>query len=136
LDKFLGGQTARVLERAMDGAALRHKVIANNIANVNTPNFKRSDVQFETLLARSLQDGMPLTTTHPKHLALTSGDPAAVQPRIVTDRSISMRNDGNNVDIDVENARMLENNVYFEAVARQATAIFERLRTAIKGGGS
>lgn len=134
LEKLLNARTIRMLERAMDGAALRQKVIANNIANVNTPDFKRSDVQFESILARNLPDGARMAATHPCHLPLASGEPGNVRPRLVADRTTSMRNDGNNVDIDAEMAKMVKNYLYFEAVTRQAAAFFERLRTAIRGG--
>ncbi|MGI5839079.1 MAG: flagellar basal body rod protein FlgB [bacterium] len=134
LGKIFNAPSLKILERAMDGSSLRHKVIANNIANVNTPDYKRSDVQFGTHLMRSLQEGAQLALTHPRHQSPADDGAGRRQPRIVIDRTLSMRNDGNNVDIDVEMSKMVENSLYYEAVARQASAFFERLRIAIRGG--
>lgn len=55
LDQIMNAPTINYTSRGMSAASLRHEVISNNIANVNTPNFKRSGVIFEDLLAKELQ---------------------------------------------------------------------------------
>lgn len=110
---------ADVLQRALGAAQLRQNVIAHNIANVNTPGFKRSHVEFEEALAKALEEGR---------------DAKSVQPAVIQETDTSLRPDGNNVDIEVENAEMAENQVYYSALARQLSDHFSRLRTAIRGG--
>lgn len=63
----LFSRTITMLEQGLDYAALREKVIANNIANVDTPNYKAKDVRFRTELDRALQP-LEAKRTHPKHL--------------------------------------------------------------------
>ena len=121
-----------VLERALSGAALRHKVISNNIANVNTPGFKRSDVSFEETLTEAMREPRPaLSKTHPLHFSgLQTG---IFSPLIATDNSTSMRTDENNVDIDVEMANLAKNNIYYDAAAQQLSKYYANLLSAIKG---
>ena len=56
LDRITSSPVVSVLQNAMGAATLRQKVISNNIANVNTPNFKKSEVMFEDLLSQELDD--------------------------------------------------------------------------------
>ncbi len=75
-----------ILPRLVEATNLRHRVLAMNVANVNTPGFKRLDVQFEGELERHLREG--------------GGKPADVRPRVVEGGGGAPRADGNNVDID------------------------------------
>lgn len=125
----------QVLERALAASALRHKVIANNIANVNTPGFKKSRVRFEDELQQALDGSrIPLAATDPRHLP---GRHAASipTPQTVPVTGTTMRRDGNNVDIDQEMALMAENNIYYSALAQQMANYFSGIKTAINGGG-
>ena len=74
------GQTVGMLKNAMDGAGTAHSVIANNIANVNTPNFHRSDVSFKDALratdaVSADPDDFELTTASGRHLGAAAADP-------------------------------------------------------------
>ncbi len=112
---------------------MRHKVIADNIANVNTPGFKKSDVVFEEKLAEAMSGRKAtLTRTHARHLPGRQGD--AFAPSIVTDTRTSLRTDGNNVDIDAEMANLAKNTIYYNAVAQKLGSYFSNLKAAIKGG--
>ena len=67
------GKTVDLLHRAMDVATLRRQVIANNIANSEVPNFKRSTVNFESSLKKALESEqeepvLPMATTDPRHI--------------------------------------------------------------------
>lgn len=90
------------ISRALDASALRQNVIANNIANVDTPNYKRSEVRFEQFLQQELDAYKTSFTgrrTDPRHLFIgRSGQP--VLPQIHVDQRTSMNNNNNNVDID------------------------------------
>ena len=97
----------QVMERAIDAEALRRKVIANNIANVDVPHFKRSEVNFESELKRAMEcknDNLPHgKMTDPRHIPFhIDQDINSVKPRINLDYSTTARNDGNNVDIEKE----------------------------------
>ena len=92
----------------MDVAALRQNVIANNIANADTPNFKRSDVNFESQLKRALDSEkvtppFPQYITNPRHIPFDKPmDWRQVRPRRVLDYLTEAKNNGNNVDIEQE----------------------------------
>jgi flagellar basal-body rod protein FlgB len=107
-----------VLARLLDASALRHRVIANNVANINTPNFKRLDVSFEEDLTKAMAN---------------KTSPFEVQPKIVEDNQSPPRADGNTVDIDREMNALLRNSVLFESAAQILSSRISSLRTAIKG---
>jgi flagellar basal-body rod protein FlgB len=132
------GQTIGMLENALSGANDAHGAIANNIANVATPNFQRSDVSFKEALARSeATSGDPnvfaLITNDPRQIAI--GGPAAGEPFAVTttvDDSQQMRVDGSNVDIDQEMAKLSLNSSYAQTMAQLTTNSFTRVKDAIQ----
>ena len=75
LEQIINSSNFNYLSRGLEAANLRHEVISNNIANVNTPNFKRSAVNFEDLLAKELhldEDSghMALVRTNDRHMPL------------------------------------------------------------------
>jgi flagellar basal-body rod protein FlgB len=117
--------TYKALNAALGAAGQRHEVIANNIANVNTPGFKRSDVQFQDALAAAV-DG-----------ADSSGNSSALdsfKPAVAQDQTTSMRADGNNVDVDVEMANLAENNVQYNALVQLAAKKLKSLEYVISDG--
>lgn len=123
-----------LLERSMNAASLRQMVISNNIANAETPNFKRSEVVFEKLLHKEMQGKyIPMVRTHHQHLPIrrTGND---VEPKVVLDKAnMTMNNNGNNVDIDTEMALLAHNQLHYNLLAQQTTHEFQLLRTAIGG---
>jgi flagellar basal-body rod protein FlgB len=131
--------TFQLLETALRAAQLRQAVYANNIANMDTPGFKRSDVQFESLLQEALQSAPDAQST-----AETAGSSLptgwnwsaalAVQPVVTTDNATAVDNNGNNVDVDAEMARLAENQVRYNALLQDVKSRFDRLRSAIEGG--
>jgi flagellar basal-body rod protein FlgB len=131
---ILSSPPEMVLETALSAASMRHKVLSNNIANVNTPGFKRSDVLFEDKLAAALeQSSAQLTQTNEMHMP---GSQMEFMPAIVTENNTSVRSDGNNVDIDSEMANVAENDLYYQSVATVLTKYFSMLSSAIKEGKS
>jgi flagellar basal-body rod protein FlgB len=108
------------LQDAMSGAALRQQVLANNIANANTPNFKRSDVDFQGVLAQAFANNPT-----PQSLSQIS-----FQPDIQSTGG-SMQVDGNNVDIDTEMSDLSENTLDSQAMSSVMTTRLMILRTAI-----
>ncbi|MFC2740194.1 MAG: flagellar basal body rod protein FlgB [Selenomonas sp.] len=135
LEQIVGGKALDVMQRGMGAANLRQEVISHNIANVNTPNFKKSDVIFEDLLAKELDldatGRLKIVRTHDRHMPIAFRGRAAA--KVELDPSSSMRYDKNNVDIDVEMASLAKNSLYFNALARQVGAEFSRMRTVVAG---
>ena len=124
-----------LLEKALAGSSLRHKVITNNIANINTPGYKKMEVSFEEELAAAAdasEGRQTMVHTHPNHLLPGS---ANSQPnRIRTIDITSLRTDGNNVDIDAEMAAMTKNNIFYNTVAQRIGGYYNNIKLAIKGG--
>ncbi|MBP2650205.1 MAG: flgB [Firmicutes bacterium] len=130
---ILSSQTEDVLGKALAASSLRHKIISNNIANVNTPEFKRSDVLFEDRLAEALNPSKALPArTNERHLA--GRNSGSFSPSIITETNTSIRVDGSNVDIDVEMANLAKNNIYYDAVAKQLGRYFSNIKAAINEG--
>jgi flagellar basal-body rod protein FlgB len=122
---FLQDATWGALERSLDAAAIRQRAMAQNLANIDTPGYKRSVVRFEEALARALD-----TPGNPDERARKV---SSVTPRVERIET-SLRADGNNVDIDLEGAMMAENALHYEAVSRMTSARVRLLRTAITEG--
>jgi flagellar basal-body rod protein FlgB len=108
------------LERAISGASLRQSVLANNLANAETPGFKRMDVDFHDALAQ----------------AMNTGDPSTIDSTSFTPQqdSQTMRADGNGVDIDTESATMAKNGLEYEALVSVAKARIQIVQSAMGVG--
>jgi flagellar basal-body rod protein FlgB len=131
---FLFKPSLSVLERSLDTSALRQKVIANNIANADTPFFKRSEVDFENVL----KDAMSETKfaglrTNSKHIAIGRGVARDVMPEVIVDDKTLIKNNKNNVDIDLEMAQMSKNAMRYNVLVERMAKEFKGLRTAIEG---
>lgn len=133
--KNLGAPLIFPLDKALDASWLRQQVIANNIANVDTPGYKRWDVSFEKQLEKVVGDNkkISLNRTHPKHFAL-SANLADIEPQLVEDSGHSLRNDGNNVDIDAEMARQAANSLNYQMLTRMVTDYLEMLKIVAREG--
>lgn len=134
---FFDTKSMQVYERALDAANLRHKVLANNIANIDTPNFKRSDISFETALQAYLNDSSGSirgTITHPRHIPIGIQPFDQIQPKIIVEESTAVNNNGNNVDIDSEMTQLAVNQIKYNALIQQLNGHIAKLRTAIQGG--
>ena len=139
LEQILNSSNLDYLPRAMTAANIRQEVIANNVANVNTPNFRKSVVEFEELLARELYGDeddkkLKLVRTHDKHLP-PEQLPFRAEPTIIMDSSTIMRADDNNVDIDIEMASLAKNQLYYNAVATELNGHISRLKNSITSNG-
>lgn len=123
------------LHKGLDAAAERQRVAAHNLANVNTPNFKRSEVSFEERLQNSLVGGgqLRMAATHPRHIS-RQADLAEVRHQVRRDSSSTMRADGNNVDIDREMAALAANQLKYNAMAQLVNEKYGLLRYVIHEG--
>jgi len=124
-----------ILQKGLSASWSRNAAIRNNIANVETPGFKASDVEFETLLAQSMQgSGFRGAKTHPKHIDIGPRGLPAFEARLVKRDDLSMRMDGNNVDIESENVKLAQNSLYYNTLMEKLNSEIRRLRAAISEG--
>lgn len=110
------------LEKALDASLLRHKVIANNIANVSTPGFKRLEVVFEEKL-KALLNKKPISFSQLKK----------IEPEIIEDQSSAWREDLNNVNIDREMVELSKNTLQYNLYIQLLNGKLDRIRKAIAG---
>ena len=122
--------TYSLLKNSMDASALRGKVIANNIANINTKGYKKLYVTFEETLNGSM-DRNTLKTDNKKHLQTGSSNGEIAVQR---DESTSARQDGNNVDIDLEMTNQAANTLMYNALVKQVNSKLSLTSYIIRGG--
>jgi flagellar basal-body rod protein FlgB len=136
IENILFNKTLDLLKKGLDAASLRNGVIANNLANVDTPGFKRSEVVFEEEMRKALAQKGRLTgfVTNPRHIPI--GGPAGleVKSEVVLKSDTAMRNDGNNVDIDREMAALAKNTLIYTALVQEFNSELQKIRTAIYEG--
>jgi flagellar basal-body rod protein FlgB len=132
-------KTVDLLHRAMDANTVRRSVIANNLANANVPNFKRSVVNFESELKRALETetqrpALELNVTNPKHFPnWKERDYRDVQIRRVLDYTSAYNNNGNNVDAEQEFNNALENQMTYTLLAQAASFEFSQVNQVLRG---
>lgn len=115
-----------MIERSLDVESMRRKIIADNMANADTPHFKRSEVTFEAAIKNALKsedyvrtDAIPNKMTDARHMEFFQAvDYHNIKPKVHLDYLTSMRNDGNNVDPERETQDMLENQLRYQALAQ------------------
>lgn len=115
-----------VLGKAADASWLRDELINNNIANVDTPNYKRKDVQFESYLMTAVAGGDSLDDN------IDNIDLSALNPTTYTEYSeLSYRLDGNNVDIDTESAELAKNQLRYYTLIDSMSQEFSRIKMVL-----
>jgi flagellar basal-body rod protein FlgB len=131
------GDTVTMLKDAGHGARATHDAIANNVANINTPGFKRSDVSFKEALASELpryddSSDLALVTDDPNQIP--AGPEFEAQPFAITttvDDTQAMRVDGSNVDLDQEMAKLSMNSAYSQTIHALLSTQYTRIHNAI-----
>ena len=120
-----------ILDKAADAANLRNELLTNNIANVSTPNYKRKDLDFESVLQGELAGEKNLT----KAVKKANQNLETLDAQVYTDNaSLSYRLDGNNVDINTEEARLAENQIKYQALVDLMNQEFARYNTVLSSG--
>ena len=137
LENTTFAKSVDLIQRNMAVSTLRRQVIANNIANVETPNFKRSTVNFEAELGRALAseklDRSIGVVTHEKHIPFNrTVDYRTVGPRIVLDYLTTSKNNGNNVDIERELMQATENQMMYELMAGAVNHQFKQINIVLR----
>ncbi|MDN5276512.1 MAG: flagellar basal-body rod protein FlgB [Clostridiales bacterium] len=124
-----------VLEKALDASWLRNEVIAHNIANADTPGYKKYRVEFEEELKSALEAStLKGKKTRPKHLDIGASSIDEVRPRVVRTDGTQMREDGNNVDMDEEMTSLAKNAIMYNALVQKISGEFRKLKTVINEG--
>ena len=120
-----------VLKTAADASWLREEVLTNNIANVDTPNYKRQDVEFTTYLKSALeQAGTPASTLTQK---VNEANLSGITTRTYTENTtLSYRMDGNNVDLSTENAELAAEQINYNALIDSMNNEFTRMKAVLK----
>ncbi|MUT66347.1 flagellar basal body rod protein FlgB [Paenibacillus sp. NEAU-GSW1] len=135
--KLLSGASFQRLESAVHAAEMRQGVLANNIANADTPNFKRSEVLFEELLEQQMgqQPERKLVglRNNERHLHIGKTSAAASTTQISTDSATTMNNNGNNVDIEREMALLAKNQLSYNFYIQQINHDAKMMRIGIEG---
>ena len=118
-----------VLSKAADASWTRNEILSNNIANNDTPNYKRKDVSFEKYLLEELAGGS--TTSLRKKV--DDVDLTNINASVYTDYAeLSTRLDGNNVDINTENVELASNQIKYNALLDSINYEFNMLRAAMQ----
>ena len=134
--RILNDAINTVLVKQMDACAMRQQVIANNIANVNTPGFKKSTVNFQQQLRAALgNSSMEIKATNKRHIA--GGSPNKLEglsPRVDRVDGTSMKAGQNNVDLDEEMVNLTANTLMYQFAARVKSDRANSLSYVIKGG--
>ena len=133
---LFSGVVPVVLKKSLNGTLLRHKAIAHNIANVNTPKFKRVDVEFKSQLqaaiSRPSENSVHAPKTHLGHMPIDPPKLGGVVPRTYQQGDTSLRIDQNNVDIDVEMGTLAVNTMEYNVLIRMITDYYQKLGMVIR----
>lgn len=128
-----------LLQRAMDATSLRYQVSANNLANSEVPNFKRSTVNFESELKRAFEseekarNGFQLARTDERHISLNEPyDYRDVEPRRVLDYTTTAKANGNNVDAETEANNILQIQMQYRLLTQLTNFEFSQLNIVMK----
>lgn len=120
-----------VLNKAADASYLRNQLISNNIANNDTPNYKRKELKFEEYLEKELMKDRYNGGDLDKRVA--NLNLSNLKASVYTDvEELSYRLDGNNVNIETENAHLAENQIRYYALLDSMTQEFTRIESVLK----
>ncbi|PLT34216.1 flagellar basal body rod protein FlgB [Bacillus sp. V5-8f] len=128
----LFSNTFQTLENALNYSSTKQKVISQNIANADTPNYKAKDVRMGHSFQSMLDASIHAYRTDGRHydFKITPSVPSA----IVTRNNLQYNNNGNSVDIDQEMSEMATNQIFYNAVTDRLSGKFQSLQNVIRGG--
>jgi flagellar basal-body rod protein FlgB len=131
------GKNLDIISRELDVSVLRRNVISNNIANSDTPNFKRSTVSFESQLKRALDSEkvvpFPTQMTDPRHIPFDRPmDYRDVSARRTLDYLTEANNNGNNVDIEEEGMESLNNQLLYSTLTQVISSEIQRVNIVLR----
>ena len=129
------GQRIGLMQKGLDAAWKRNEVIGNNIANAETSGYKASKVEFESIL-KSRLSGMnqQMKATDAKHMDAGGNSYHELKPVIRQNHSISMRIDGNNVDVENEMTQLAKNTLLYNVLSKRYQKRFQGLNMQLTKG--
>lgn len=127
----LFSSTISALEHGLQFSEEKSRAIAQNIANVDTPNYKAKKVQFKDVLEDTKARELFAHKTSDKHIEFK---PLERNHTVINRSSFTYRHDGNGVDMDTEQAELAKNQIYYNALVDRLNGKFNTLQTVIKGG--
>lgn len=128
-------EALRFQQSALNLRAARQELLASNVANADTPNFKARDIDFASALRNALAgtpEELPVVQTSPSHLAGNSGDSIMGSP-VMYRKPLQPSADGNTVDMDVERAQFADNALRYEANVMFVSERLKGILSAIQG---
>ena len=123
--------TVGSLERALQYSAAKNKAITQNIANVDTPNYKSKHVVFKDVLNEAKNKSFVTNRTHKKHIPFSGGTGSY---SVQLNRNTTYNHNGNNVDMDEEMSALAENQIYYNSIVDRFNGKMRSLQTVIRGG--
>ena len=117
-----------LLRNALNASSMRQEIISSNISNVNTENYIVGQVQFESLLSQS-KNSLRMKQTNELHIGFD--DLSQIDPVVTKKTGTAVKENGNNVDIDMEMTNQAQNSLYYNALVTQMNAKLRLLNTAI-----
>lgn len=128
--------TTKLLESALNGASLKHKIIASNIANVDTPYYKSKEVTFKTALNNAMgQKSLKSYRTHEKHIRFSTEQEEPFHAKVRSNPNLMFNHNGNNVDMDYEMAQLAKNQIWYSALVDRTNSKFQSLKSVINERG-
>lgn len=133
-------KTQDLLERGMNAASMKRKVLADNIANADVPHFKRSEVLFESMIKRALESekieaskAIPTRIEDERHISFfTPLDYKSVKPKANIDYLTTVRADGNNVDPEKEVMEASNSQMQYMMMVERLNANFRDLKNVMR----
>jgi len=128
------GGTISLLERVLDLRSLRHNALVSNIANIDTPHYRAFDVMIEEEIEKVVgrDKSVMVTRTQPQHLPIRDARLDTTTPGLITQSNVTVKGDGNSVDIDKAMADLSKNNLMYNALAQIISRRFLALKSAMQ----
>lgn len=133
---FIFDKNMTALERSLNYRSKNQKLIVSNIANMDTPNYKAFKMMVDEKVQTASEDTPPLSMTRTQigHMDLTGNAADLGNVERVESNPLSLRGDGNTVELDTEMANLAENTLMYNTATRIISNKFKLLKDVIKGG--
>ncbi|PLS16670.1 flagellar basal body rod protein FlgB [Bacillus sp. M6-12] len=119
-----------LLEKSLNYSSLKQKIISDNIANADTPNYKAKGVNFNSVLDDAIKANIQAYKTDERHFGFNA---SSSHPRVYTKNS-QYNHNGNSVDVDKEMSDLATNQIYYNALVDRVSGKFQTLQNVVRGG--
>nr|WP_309475260.1 flagellar basal body rod protein FlgB [Bacillus sp. 03113] len=123
--------TMSLIESALGYSSLKQKVISQNIANIDTPNYKAKNVSFKEILQKETSQNLVANRSDQRHISFENNQN---QMGSVVRRNTTYNHNGNSVDLDQEMSDLASNQIYYNALVERMNGKFSTLQNVIRGG--